>query len=83
MADSDALPPHLIRRVDVAAWLRDSQVAFLTTHRTTPEAARRLHERGVRIEETDPDSRWGQGFTRRGARRSSMASRAYRSRYGC
>jgi hypothetical protein len=53
---------HLIRRSEVARWLRDSVVPSITIHRTSVEAARRITEEGVAVARTEPDSAWGQGF---------------------
>jgi hypothetical protein len=53
---------HVIRRDEVTAWLADSAVRQVLTHRTTAEDARQILEHGVRIERTARDLRWGQGF---------------------
>ena len=57
----EALPGHLIRRADVAAWLAESVVKDVTFHRTTVEAARAIRERGVRIDASRVGT-FGQGF---------------------
>ena len=54
-------PPHLIALGEVAAWLADSVVKTVTYHRTSPEAARFIVERGVRITRSMIGS-FGQGF---------------------
>ncbi len=56
------MPSHLIRRGEVALWLRDSAVKEVTIHRTSAEAAESIVRGGVRIAFTDSGSTWGQGF---------------------
>jgi len=58
----DPLPAHLIRPEDVPAWLGGSVNKLITTHRTDEASARSIREHGIRIERSDPDGGWGQGF---------------------
>jgi hypothetical protein len=61
IVEHDDLPPHLIRRRDVAAWLADSVNQRVTYHNTTPLAAAGILRLGVRIEASRIGS-FGQGF---------------------
>lgn len=72
--EPEALPPHLIRRTDVADWLSDSVVKDVSYHRTTVVAARAVRRLGVQIDAsrigtfgqgiytaTSPDAFFGDG----------------------
>ena len=53
--------PHVIRPDEVDTWLADSVVKRVTYHRTSPEAARSIVERGVSVERSRIGM-YGQGF---------------------
>jgi hypothetical protein len=60
---ADASPPsHFIAPHEVAAWLVGSVVQVVTYHRTTAAHAAVILSRGVRIERSNPEATWGQGF---------------------
>ena len=53
---------HLIRRSEVALWLRDSVNQVVTIHQTHAATAENIVRDGIRITATDSGSAWGQGF---------------------